>query len=82
MSKSSTDWRPASTQEIRQKLKREGILEDFLNGLFKCPICETTITFENLWSIMEEREERDFICRNPSCFKTYLMQIHESMLDY
>ncbi len=82
MTRSGAGWRPASTQEVRRKLKKEGILEQFLDGQYKCPVCETTITFDNLWSIMEERGEKDFICREQSCFKTYLMRIHEFMITH
>ena len=72
-------WYPVSSVEIRKKLKREGILGDFLEGLITCAICEEPVTFETLWSIMEDDQSQDFICRNPECFQKYLSVLHEEI---
>ena len=80
--KSRGNWTPASSDEIRRKLENEGSLQDFLDGKIVCPICKTVITFANLWSIMEDDESQDFICRNPECYGSYIGKLHEEMLEY
>ncbi len=73
-------WRPVSSIEIRKKLKREGTLDAFVEGRIYCPICKKPVTFGNLWSIMEDDESQDFICRDPGCFRAYLRAVHEGMV--
>lgn len=67
MDKENKEINAVHEKDLDNFLKRLGIKERLENRNFKCKFCKEVITKQNLYSILPESGEINFICDKPIC---------------
>jgi aspartate carbamoyltransferase regulatory subunit len=66
--------------DLKNLLEKLGLLEKVEKSIVKCKFCDTTITFDNLHSILPESGGFSLICSNPNCINKLVQYLDEKKL--
>lgn len=64
-------------KDLDSLLEKIHLLEAFSAGKLQCKFCKTTITKENLYSILPESGTFNLICDKPECVNALLSYLEE-----
>ena len=67
-------------KDLLDLIEKFGLTEKLNKGLIKCKFTETTITFENLYSIFPEANNIRFVCELPEAIKLFAEYINSHKL--
>lgn len=77
MDKDENEIKAVHEQDLENAIQTMGLLDELKAGKLTCKFCGTTITLENMHSILPHSQGFSFICDTPECVEKLMDYIEE-----